>query len=66
MPTRKLYRSESNRVFAGVLGGLGEYFGVDATLLRVFFVIGTLLTGFFPLVLAYIIIIFIVPQKSRA
>ena len=34
-PTRKLYRSRTNRKLAGICGGLGQYFNLDATLLRV-------------------------------
>jgi phage shock protein PspC (stress-responsive transcriptional regulator) len=36
-PTRKLYRSKSDRKLAGVCGGLARYFNVDATLIRVLF-----------------------------
>jgi len=35
MNNRKLYRSQTNRIFAGVCGGLGEYFGIDPVLIRV-------------------------------
>jgi phage shock protein C len=38
-PTRKLYRSKTNRKLAGVCGGLAQYFNVDATLIRVLFVL---------------------------
>ena len=60
---KKLYRSRTNRVFAGILGGLGDYYNVDATVLRLFAVIGIVLTGFFPGVLIYIIAIFIIPEE---
>jgi phage shock protein C len=33
--TRKLYRSKTDRVLAGVCGGLAQYFNLDATLIRV-------------------------------
>ncbi len=42
---KKLTRSSDNRWLAGVCGGLGEYFGVDATIIRVIFVLATLLLG---------------------
>lgn len=38
-PARKLYRSETNRMLAGVCGGLADYFNVDVTLVRVLFVV---------------------------
>ena len=40
---KKLTRSVDDRWVAGVCGGLGEYFGVDATIIRVIFVLVTLL-----------------------
>jgi phage shock protein C len=44
-PTRKLYRSKSNRKLAGVCGGLAQYFNLDATLIRVLFVALAVLGG---------------------
>jgi phage shock protein C len=44
-PVRKLYRSQSQRMWAGVCGGLAEYFHVDVTLMRVLFVAMTILSG---------------------
>lgn len=34
---KKLYRSRANRIIAGVCGGLGEYFSIDATIVRLVF-----------------------------
>ena len=44
-PTRKLYRSKSNRKLAGVCGGLAQYFNLDATLIRVLFIALAVLGG---------------------
>jgi phage shock protein C len=44
-PTRKLYRSRSNRKLAGVCGGLAAFFSLDPTLIRVLFVILALAGG---------------------
>ena len=44
-PTRKLYRSKTNRQLAGVCGGLAQYFNFDATLVRVLFVLLAVLGG---------------------
>jgi phage shock protein C len=44
-PTRKLYRSKTNRKLAGVCGGLAQYFNLDATLIRVLFVALAVLGG---------------------
>jgi phage shock protein C len=42
---RKLYRSRTDRKLAGVCGGLAQYFKLDATLIRVLFVLLTVLGG---------------------
>ena len=43
--TRRQYRSKSDRVLAGVCGGLAQYFNLDATLIRVLFVLLAVLGG---------------------
>jgi len=42
---RRLYRSRSERILAGVCGGIGTYFDVDPVLIRVVFVVAALATG---------------------
>lgn len=59
----KLYRSEKNKKIAGVIGGLAEYFNWDAALLRVITVILAIMTSVLPVLLIYIIWIFIVPSE---
>jgi phage shock protein C len=59
---RTLRRSRSNRVLAGVCGGLGEYFGVDPTIIRLIFIF-LLLPGGFPGVLPYAILWLIMPER---
>ncbi|QYX68545.1 MULTISPECIES: PspC domain-containing protein [Bacillus] len=59
----KLYRSEKNKKIAGVFGGLAEYFNWDASLLRVITVILAIMTSVLPVLLIYIIWIFIVPSE---
>lgn len=59
---KKLYRSEENKVIAGVMGGLGEYFDVDPVLFRVIYLLLTIFTAAIPGVLAYILMILIVPK----
>ena len=48
-------------MIAGVIAGFAEYFVVDVTVLRVLFIAALIVTGFFPLGLAYILAIFIMP-----
>ncbi len=61
---KKLTRSRQNKKLTGVLGGLSEYIGMDASLLRILFVVASIFTGFFPLVLIYLISIFIIPEET--
>jgi phage shock protein C len=63
MPTR-LERSTVNRVVAGVCGGIAEYLQIDATLVRVFFVIGTILTAGLG-VLGYIVLLVLLPLPGQ-
>jgi phage shock protein C len=62
-PTKHLYRSQSNKVLAGICGGLGEYWTVDPVVLRLLWILVTVFTGFAPGVIAYVLAIFIVPVK---
>lgn len=66
MEPRKLYRSDTNRIFAGICGGLGEYFNVDPVPIRVVWLLIVIFTGFFPGILAYVLAIFIIPRKNGA
>ena len=73
MKTKKLYRSEKNKVIAGVCGGLGEYAGIDPVIFRlililVFAFIGFAsnpLSGFFSGIIVYFLAIIIIPKKSE-
>ncbi|WP_156288340.1 PspC domain-containing protein [Oceanobacillus salinisoli] len=58
---KRLYKSSNDRMVAGILGGLGEYFNIDSTLLRLLFVV-LLFASFFTFGLAYFIGIFIIPN----
>jgi phage shock protein PspC (stress-responsive transcriptional regulator) len=58
---KRLYRSQKNRVFAGICGGLGEYYNVDPVLVRIIAVFLTLFLGF-PF-LVYLVAIFVIPQE---
>lgn len=60
--TKQLYRSATNRMIAGVCGGLADFFDVDATLFRVLFVAVTFLGG--AGVLVYVILWIIIPLPT--
>lgn len=59
----RLYRSRDNKVFAGVVGGIGEYLNIDPVVLRVACIFLFAISGFVPGIIGYIISIFIVPKK---
>lgn len=61
---KKLYRS-SNRILAGVCGGIAEYFDVDPTLIRVVFAVLTLFSAAFPGLLLYIIMMILIPNYNQ-
>jgi phage shock protein C len=63
---KRLYRSETEKKVAGLCGGLGEYFDVDPTLIRLLTVVLGLITAVVPLVVAYVIAWIIVPTKPSS
>jgi phage shock protein C len=63
--SKRLYRSDKNKVFAGICGGLGEYFNVDPVAIRLLWVLVTVITGVLPGIIAYIVAIFIIPHAPR-
>ena len=60
----RLRRSRSNKMIAGVLGGLAKYFGFDPTLARVLYVILSIVSVAFPGILVYIILWIIMPEET--
>jgi len=60
---RKLYRSRSQRMIAGVCGGLADYFNIDATLVRVLFLLLAVFGG--TGLVIYIVMWVIVPDISK-
>ncbi|MBD8071477.1 PspC domain-containing protein [Bacillus sp. PS06] len=60
---KRLTRSRSNRMLGGVIGGLSDYLGIDASLLRVIFVLG-LIFSFGTFLLVYLVWIFVVPNDT--
>ncbi len=60
---KRLFRSRSQRMIAGVCGGIAEYFNADPTIVRVIYVIGSLLSVAFPGIIIYIILMIIIPSE---
>jgi phage shock protein C len=61
-PAKRLTRSSDNRMLAGVCGGVAEYLGVDANLVRLVVVLGTIF-GFGSLAVAYVVGWLLMPQE---
>ena len=65
MNNKKLFRSTTNRMVCGVSGGLGDFFGIDATVIRILYVVISLITsaGLLGLIL-YFILAVIIPEDD--
>jgi phage shock protein C len=57
-------RSRTNRVFAGVLGGIAGRIGLDAKWLRLIFILLMLVTAVLPMSLFYILLMFMMPNEQ--
>jgi len=53
-----------NRQLAGVCAGLADYFGLDVTLVRVLYVLASVLSIGFPGTLVYIVLWLVVPERE--
>jgi len=62
-PYKKLYRSRKEKIIAGVCGGLAEYFGIDPTWVRLFFVFFFLAFG--SALVLYIILWILMPLEPE-
>jgi phage shock protein PspC (stress-responsive transcriptional regulator) len=59
---RRLTRSNEDAKASGVLGGLGHFFGIDPTWLRIAYALGTVFTAIVPGVVVYLILAAIIPS----
>jgi phage shock protein PspC (stress-responsive transcriptional regulator) len=60
---KKLYRSKNNGIICGVCAGLGDYFDIDPTFIRVCMVFFAVITALFPMIVAYLIAVFLIPRE---
>lgn len=58
-----LYRSRKNRLIAGVCGGIAEWLGWDPTLVRVLYVLVSVLSVAFPGILVYVVLWVVMPEE---
>ncbi|PIS27839.1 MAG: PspC domain-containing protein [Candidatus Marinimicrobia bacterium CG08_land_8_20_14_0_20_45_22] len=59
---KKIYRSKTDEKLAGICGGLSEILSIDSTLIRLGVVFATIVTGFLPMIVTYIIGWIIIPE----
>lgn len=62
---KKLYRSDKNKILAGVMGGLGEYFEIDPVVFRVVYIAFSVFSGVLPGVFGYILMMLVVPPRRE-
>jgi phage shock protein C len=60
---KRLYRSKTKRTLSGVCGGLEDYFDIDVTIIRLVWVLISIMSGIFPGIVAYVIAVFIIPEE---
>ena len=60
---KKLYRSKTNKLVAGVLAGLAEHFNQDPALWRLGFIVLLFVTGLMPFLLIYLIAWVLIPES---
>ncbi|OAL79409.1 MULTISPECIES: PspC domain-containing protein [unclassified Acinetobacter] len=58
-----LYRSNRSNMIAGVMGGIAERFGWNANLLRLIFVLVSVMSAAFPGILVYLVLWLIMPKQ---
>ena len=62
----KLRRSRSDKMIAGVIGGIARYFGFDSTTARIVYVVLSVISVAFPGILIYILLWVIMPQEEES
>jgi len=60
----RLVRSTTDRMFAGVCGGIGRYLGIDPTIVRIAVALATFFTAFVPGLILYAIFALVIPRDD--
>lgn len=61
---KSLRRSRSNRMVAGVVGGLADYWSIDPTMARVVYVVASVVSAAFPGLVVYLLLWLIIPEEG--
>tara|TARA_B100001123_G_C14448211_1_gene685480 strand:- start:72 stop:308 length:237 start_codon:yes stop_codon:yes gene_type:complete len=62
---KKMYKSTTDKKVSGVAAGTADYFGIDVTVMRIIWFVFVLATGFFPGLLLYIVLAWILPTDNE-
>ncbi len=62
MSDKKLYLSDTDKRISGVCGGIAEYFNIDPSLVRLGWLVMTVLTGLMPGIIAYFVAAIVIPK----
>jgi len=62
---KKLYRSKQNKKILGIAGGLGDFYNIDPTIIRLILILLCIITGVIPMILAYFIAALIIPIEPK-
>ncbi len=60
-----LTRSRTHRILAGVCGGIAEWLGWDPTVVRILYVLASVLSAAFPGLIVYLVLWLVMPQQPR-
>jgi phage shock protein C len=64
MPSGELTRSKSDRMIAGVCGGLARWLGWDSTAVRILYVLISIFSVAFPGMVVYLILALVMPSEE--
>jgi len=62
---KPLRRSRRENMIAGVMGGLGEHYGIDPVKLRIVFVLLSIFSAAFPGIIVYLVLWFLIPLEDE-
>lgn len=64
MSNKRLYRANQGRMLAGVCQGIADYFKIDATIIRLVWVVLAIFSFAFPIIVLYVACVFIIPNQE--
>jgi phage shock protein C len=62
---RKLYLSVKDKKISGLCGGIAEYFNFDSSMVRLAWIVFTVLTGIVPGIIAYVVAVMVIPKEGE-